>query len=64
MNSRDIDTILLLNKFICESDGTGLRYYLVKKIMDAKIKSFLQKKKSISLPIMMLCFIFAVRFGL
>lgn len=64
MSKTDIDTILLMNKFICESDGTGIKFYLVKKIMDAKIKSFLQKKKSFTMPIMMLFFIFAVRFGL
>ncbi len=64
MRSKDIDSILLMNKYISSTNRNGLTHFLMKRIIDTKIKSSIEKKKSISLSFLIVGFILVGRFGL
>ena len=64
MINRDINTILLIDRFIVNNNRNSLSHILSKKILHTKIKSSIEKKKSISLSLLMIGFIFVDRFGL
>jgi hypothetical protein len=64
MKKSDVDSILLMNKFLTVHEKNKGCCYFIKKIIDTKIKTTITKKPSFLLPFLILGFIFAGRSGL
>ena len=64
MNTKDVNSILLMNKFISVNKKQEMSNYLAKKILESKINSSLEKKRSLQLTFLILGFIFVGRLGL
>jgi hypothetical protein len=64
MKKSDIDSILLMNKFLIENQKNKVCCYFIRKIINSKIRTTMTNKPSYSLPFWILGFIFLGRLGL
>jgi hypothetical protein len=64
MKNKEVESILLVNKFLTMHQSNKGCCYFVKKIIDSKIASSLDKKPSLLLLIWILGFILSGRSGL
>ncbi len=64
MNKKDVDSILLMNQFLTIHQRNKGCCYFLKKIIDSKIATTINKKPSYRLFLWIVGFIFAGRSGL
>ena len=63
-SSKDVNSILLMNKFISVNKNKQVSAYLAKKILESKINASIENKRSLQLTFLILGFIFVGRLGL
>ena len=64
MQNKEVNSILILNKFLTIHQKNKDCSFMVRKIMSSKIDATLKNKPNLQLPFWIISFIFAGRSGL